>query len=85
MSEKNELAEQAAEKIGAMLLRLHRETGWPMDCILAGAHAQLIAVMAMNLGGPMTALCCERAAERVRNLPSLDTVSLAFSEPAGRA
>ncbi|MFN3952949.1 MAG: hypothetical protein ACK4LQ_00750 [Pararhodobacter sp.] len=85
MTTKNEMAEQAAEMIGAMLLRLHSETGLPLDCILAGAHAQVITMMTTTLGGPMTAHCCEQAAERVRTLPSLDAVSLAFSEPFGRA
>lgn len=85
MTTKNEMAEQAAEMIGAMLLRLQGETGFPLDCILAGAHAQIITMMTTTFGGPMTAHCCEQAADRVRSLPSLDAVSLAYSEAAGRA
>lgn len=85
MTTKNEMAEQAADMVGAMLLRLHSETGLPLECVLAGAHAEVIAMMTTALGGPMTAHCCELAAERVRDLPSLDAVSLAFAEAAGRA
>lgn len=87
MTAKIDMADQAARMIGAMLRRLHRETGFPMDCILAGAHAEVVAMMAASFGGSMTALCCEQAAERVRGLPPLGDTgdTLAFAEPAGRA
>ena len=56
MTTKNEMAEQAAEMIGSMLLRLHSETGLPLDCILAGAHAQVITMMTttVNLHSKLT-------------------------------
>lgn len=85
MPTKTELAEQAAEAIRAALLRLHTKDGLPLDCLLIGAHAQIVTMMTTAMGGPMTAQCCERAADRVRSVPSQAAVSLALAQPAGQA
>lgn len=85
MTTRNEMAEQAAELIGAAILRIHRETGMPMECVLAGAHAEVVALMTSLVGGPMTAHCCEMAAAKVRCLPSANAMRLASAAPAGSA
>jgi hypothetical protein len=85
MRDATDMAEEAAEMIGRMLVMLHQQSGIPMDCVLAGAHSQVIAMMTASVGGPMTALCCEQAAERVRDWPSLGAASLAFARPSGTA
>lgn len=85
MTTKTELAEQVADAVRDTLLRLHTEMGLPVEAIISGAHAQIITMMTGILGGPMTAHCCEMAADRVRDLPSLNAVKLAVSPPAGQA
>lgn len=82
---KRELADDAAELVGDVLVNLQRLTDIPTDCLLAGAHAEIIAMMARHLGGPMTASLCEQMAARVRDLPPHSAASLALARPAGRA
>lgn len=82
---KHQLADEAADLVAEALANIQGQTGMPTECLLAGAHAQIIAMMVMFLGGPMTALSCEQASARVRRLPSKRAVSLAFARPAGRA
>lgn len=82
---KEEIANNVAEKVGASLLRLHQETGFPLECILAGAHAEVITMMASAVGSRATATCCERAAERLRELPEPTEYPLAFVHPVGEA
>lgn len=82
---KHELADDAAELVRDVLVNLQRATGIPTDCLLVGAHAQIIAMMTVHLGGPKTAKACEWSADKVRNLPSIHASALAFARPAGRA
>lgn len=88
MSNEETKAEQA-ERAGAMvetaIRLLHEHEGIPMHIILAGAHASVVTMLVETLGGPMAAGSCERAAERVRNLPSREAMRLAVTPPAGRA
>lgn len=79
------MADDAADFIRRAMQHLHREYGLPWELIAIGAHAQAVSAMAQIVGGPMTAACCERAAERVRNLPSAAAQALAFAAPAGTA
>lgn len=86
---KHELADDAAELVQDVLVNLQRVTGIPTDCLLVGAHAQIVAMMTTQMGGPMTAKACEWMADQVRNLPSTHAsalaFALAFARPAGRA
>ena len=82
---KTDIANQIADAVERYLVDLQAATGVPTAVLLAGAHAGLVVTMAAELGGPMTAQACERAAARVRHLPSLAACSLAFAAPAGRA
>lgn len=85
MTEQDQMAMKAGEMVGRMILRLHEETGIPIHCILIGAHSQIVGMMSASVGGPMAAMCCEQAADRVRDWPSLDAVSLAYAQPSGTA
>ena len=78
-------ANQVAEYIRHVLVVLREQHGLPWDCIAAGVHAEAVNAMTQIVGGPMAALCCERAADRVRNMPSAKVQSLAFAVPMGRA
>lgn len=82
---KAELCDDAAELVRDVLVNLQRITGIPTDCLLVGAHAEIIAMMTVHLGGPKTAMACDWAAGKVRDLPSAHAASLAFARPAGRA
>lgn len=84
MQDRNEAAQNIAEVVGDFLDGLIAE-GIPAELVLAGAHAQIIAMMTTRLGGPMTASSCERAADRFRHMPSLDALALLSTPPAGRA
>jgi hypothetical protein len=79
------MVNDAADFIGRAMQHLHQEHGLPWELIAVGAHAQAVAAMAEIVGGPATAQCCERAAERVRNLPSAAAMALAVAVPVGRA
>jgi hypothetical protein len=63
-------AEAAGALVEMSLRRLHETEGIPMHVILAGAHAAVVSMLVEEVGGPMTAASCGRAAERVRTLPS---------------
>lgn len=82
---KADQAEKAGGLVEMALRLLHETEGIPMHVILAGAHAAVVTMMVNELGGPMTAGSCERAAERVRTLPSREAMLLAVTPPAGRA
>jgi hypothetical protein len=82
---KNELATEAADLMGDVLVTLQRLTGLPTECLLAGAHAQIVATMAASLGGPKAAQMIRSAADHVEHQPSLHAAALAFARPAGRA
>lgn len=77
-------AEQAASCIRECMA-LMRESGMPWDCIIAGAHAEVISAMTLTFGGQMAAHCCTSAAERVCTLPSAADHALASARPAGSA
>lgn len=81
----DEQIEYTANLVGALLLRVHADTGAPIEAILAGAHAQVATMMVASLGGEETAELLENAAEQVRDLPALGASRLAFLAPAGRA
>jgi hypothetical protein len=80
-----EQAEIAGQLVEMTLRLLHASEGIPMHVILAGAHASVVTMLVEELGGPMAAGSCERAAERVRTLPSREAVRLAVTPPAGQA
>lgn len=82
---KDELATEAADLMGDVLVTLQRLTGLPTECLLAGAHAQIVATMVMNLGGPLTAQAIRHVADRIEHQPSSHAAALAFAPPAGRA
>ena len=82
---KDELCHDAAKLVRAALENLQRANDIPTDCLLLGAHAEIIAAMTLHLGGPKTAMACDWAAGKVRNLPSAHAASLAFARPTGRA
>lgn len=78
-------ADEAAALVAEALVTIQNATGLPTDAILAGAHAQVVAMIVTHLGGPMAAATCERAAKSVRHLPSLAASSLARAAPRGSA
>lgn len=79
------MAHIAADLTADFVAKLHCDTGIPVELILIGAHAAIVTAMVERLGGPMVAASCERAAERVRALPSRQAAELAYAVPAGTA
>ena len=82
---RQDIADQAARLVAKALVTIQNETGIATDLLLAGAHAQVVAMTVTHLGGPMAAAACERAARNARHLPSLAACMLAGATPAGRA
>jgi hypothetical protein len=82
---KQEGAEVAADLVQEALNLLHEQHGIPMHVILAGAHAAVVTMLVAEVGGKMTAGSCERAAERVRDLPSYREAPLIFTPSQGSA
>ncbi|OJH43013.1 hypothetical protein [Paracoccus sp. SM22M-07] len=78
-------ADEAANLVAQALVTIQNATGLPTEALLAGAHAQVVAMIVTHLGGPMAASTCERAAKAVRHMPSLAASSLARAAPQGRA
>lgn len=84
LARKAEEADLVAKCVNDLLWGLIA-SGFSADAVLSGAHVQIAAVTAVFTGGPMAAQSLERAADRVRNLPSQHALALACAEPAGRA
>lgn len=82
---KLEAAELAGETVQEALELLQRTYGIPIHVLIAGAHAAVVTMMVVELGGAMAAGSCERAAERVRDLPSEKDAPLMFAQTAGSA
>lgn len=78
-------ADLAADLTEQFLAHLHAAYGIPPAALLAGAHAAIVTTMARVVGGPATAASCERAANRLRNVPSCAATALAMATPAGTA
>lgn len=85
MLKPSDLADIAADLTVDFIAKLHRDTGVPVELILIGAHAAIVTAMVEHLGGPMVAASCERAAKRVRSMPSRAASALAYAAPAGTA
>lgn len=64
---------------------LSKQTGVPVEVILIGAHAHIVAMLVERIGGELVAASCERAASRVRDLPSRGACELTYAVPAGSA
>ena len=78
-------ADNAALYAGQLIGLLHSLSGGPRYATLSGLHAYLVTEMAMILGGRTAAELCERAADRIRDLPPLPQDTLATVRPMGRA
>ena len=86
--ERIELKQAAADQAASCIrecMALMRESGMPWDSIIAGAHAEVVSVMALSFGGQMASDACARAAERVYALPSAADHALACAPAAGSA
>lgn len=83
--ERQAIVDAVSAHIAQVMVDLHQRHGLPWELIAVGAHAQAVVAMTTIMGGPMTAQCCERAANRVRDLPSAAANALAFMPPEGRA
>lgn len=82
---KQAAADEAARLVAEALVAIQNQTSLPTDALLAGAHAQVVAMIVTHLGGPMAAQTCEQAAAAVRHMPSLAAAALAGATPKGRA
>lgn len=82
---RQDMADEVADMMAQFLADVQAVTGYPAECIAAGAHAQMLTTLAALVGGPQAAVMLRRAADRVENLPSLQAVSLALCPPMGRA
>ncbi len=82
---RQDIADEAAEIVRDALIAIQDSTGTPTDLLLAGAMAQVTAMMAAHLGGPFTAAHLTHIASCIRDKPSLRACSLAHAVPAGRA
>jgi len=75
------VADMISHAVGQLLQR-----GWPLDVVLSGVHAYVIAEMATTYGRGPTVLMCTMAAAQVQAMPSGQAdVTLAAAPPAGRA
>ena len=84
-SQDHEAAQAVADAVGAFLNEMQAVTQWPVAIVLAGAHAQIVAMMTATLGGPITASACKQAASRIVDTPSLAACEVALAQPMGRA
>lgn len=64
------MAAEAAERVQALIDQLERSEGLALDCILAGMHGHLVAMMVANLGGALTAQSCRDAATWAEQMQS---------------
>lgn len=78
---KADMAHAVAVLLNPALMRLHRETGIPVECILAGAHAKIVAMIAGTFGADVAADACDRAAARLRDMQSPEAAALAAAVP----
>ena len=86
--ERIELKQAAADQAASCIrecMAMMRQSGMPWDSIIAGAHAEVVSVMALSFGGQMASDACTRAAERVCALPSAADHALACAPAAGSA
>lgn len=80
-----EMADAAGDLVTETLIEVMDRAGMPPHVFLAGAHAAIVTMLLDTVGGPMTADACQRAADRVRNLPSRHAYLLAAMPSAGSA
>ena len=80
-----EYADCAAMYADELIGLLHSLSGGPRYATLAGLHAYLVTELAVILGGRTAAEMCERAADRIRDLPPLPHDTLATVRPMGSA
>ena len=85
LSDECHAAQAVADAVGAYLASLQAATGLHPSVVLAGAHAQVVAMMTATLGGPTTSAACKQAASRIVDTPSAAACALAFGPTAGRA
>jgi len=78
-------AEGVADEVRKLLVGLIEHHGFATSAVLAGAHGEIVTMMAVELGGKVAAEAFERAAERVRDMPSRADWALAVAPTAGRA
>lgn len=82
----DEMSAIAADAVGSFIRKLSSDLGMPQDCVLAGAHAEIITTLVVEYGGDTVAGMCLSAAMRIQNLPSrTEAASLAHVRPAGHA
>lgn len=77
--------EDAAKYVGSFIKAMCEPDGLPVNVVLAGAHAEVVALMVLSLGGTQTAEVLRRSATQIESNPSLSDLSLAMAEPAGQA
>ena len=77
-------ADTAADAVRT-LCRLLADQGLAPEAILAGAHAEIVAMMIVSLGGDVAGEAFRRAADRADQLPTLEELKLARATVAGRA
>lgn len=78
-------ADHIAEACCAFLMAMVGPGGKPLDLVLAAAHAQVTALMVLQLGGEGTARALRQAATEIEDQPSLGAFALAMLPPSGRA
>ncbi|KJZ30815.1 hypothetical protein TW83_12225 [Paracoccus sp. S4493] len=67
-------AQQAAERVKAVMAELCEADGMTWPEALAGAHAEIVIAMVLAIGGSETAARCRHAATQVENIPTLEQV-----------
>jgi hypothetical protein len=77
--------EMVARRVNELLIELHREAGIPLAEVMAGAHSQVVVMLASILGGELAAERCISAAETVRPVLSIQDALLFAAEPSGHA
>lgn len=71
--------------VGEFIAAVAALTDTPEGEVILMAHAQLIAMMVTRIGPRLTAELCQGSADRIRDLPEVEAMPLAFATPAGSA
>lgn len=84
-TKEQEDTELVGELVTELLMRLNVEAGIPLASVLAGAHGQVVTILASVVGGEIAAERCMNAAEKVREYAPIADIALAAATPQGHA
>lgn len=78
-------ADYVGDEVEQLLTRLYSEEGIPVETVIAAAHGQIVAMLAMRFGGKVASDSCLAAAKLLEHLPSMVDATPPAAEPECRA